>query len=154
MERSEHLEEAKAALLNILEASNHIRVSGGIELVFDFLKLQNSITVSIELVESLVHKSLSNWAHFTTECCQKFIEADLTVTTGIEHTKEAFGITGAHSWHTVVIKDSLELTETELARTISVHDRELLLEADQTFGTAILDPLLESVDDHSVLGTS
>ena len=84
MERGKHLEEAEAGLLSILGSSYDIRVSSGVEAVFNFIELKRSIAIGIELVESLTDQALPERAKFTTESSQKFVETNLTVTTGIK----------------------------------------------------------------------
>lgn len=61
--------------------------------------------------------------------------------------EEALCIAAAHALHSEVVEDSLELTEAKLARTVGVHDGELLFKADQAFGTLAGNALFELVDD-------
>ena len=115
MERGEHLEEAEAGLLRVLGSSNDIRVSCGVEAVLNFIKLERSIAIGIELVESFTDQALAERAKFTTESGQKFVETNLTVTTGIKDVEQTFSVTSAHAWHSETVKYGLELTKTELA---------------------------------------
>lgn len=111
MEGSEHLEEAEAGLLSRLGSSNDIRVSGSIKVVLDLFKFESTITIGVKLVESFVDEALAEGIQLTAESCQKFVETDLTISTGVEDVEKTLSIASAHAWNSVVIEDGLELTE-------------------------------------------
>ena len=74
-----------------------------VKVVLHFLKLEGAVAVRVELVKSLVDKSLSNWVQLAAEGSQKFVKADLTVTTGVEDIEESLSVTGTHAWNAVVV---------------------------------------------------
>ena len=130
MERGEHFKEAKASLLLGLGACNDLGVPRRVKAVLHLVELQRAILVGIKLVESLEDKALSKWVQLAAEGREELIEADLTVTTGVEHVEEALCIAGAHPWHSKAVKDRLEFAHAELAGTVSIHDGKLFLEVD------------------------
>lgn len=85
-----------------------------IEAVLDFFDLESTVTIGIKFVESFVDKALSKGIQITAEGSQKFIETDLSISTFIKNGKETLSIASTHAWNTIVVKDSLELAETEL----------------------------------------
>ena len=154
MERSEHFKETKAGLFCRLDPRDDIGVPRRVEIVFHFIYLQCAVAVRIKLVESLRDKALAQGIQLSTECSKELIETYLTITTGIENIKEALSITSTHAWHSVVVKNSLELTQAEFTGAIAIHYSKLLFEANQTLGTLSCNPLLELIDDQLMLSNS
>ena len=68
-------------------------------------------TIGVKLIESFVDEALAEGIQLTTESCQKFVETDLAISTGVEDVEKTLSIASAHAWNSVVIKDGLELTE-------------------------------------------
>lgn len=154
MERSEHFKETKAGLLCRLDPRDDIRVPRWVEIILYLFYLQCAVAIRIKLVEGLGDKALAQGVQLSTECSKELIETDLTITTGIENIKEALSITSAHAWHSIVVKNSLELAQAEFTGAIAIHDSKLLFEADQALGTLSCNPLLELIDDQLMLGNS
>lgn len=115
MERGEHLEEAEASLLGRLGSSDHIWVSRRVEVVLDFFDLKGAIAVSVELFKGFLNEASTDGIELTTEGSQKFVKADLAISTGVEDVKETLSVASAHAWHAIVVQDGLELTDAELA---------------------------------------
>ena len=114
VEGGEHLKEAKASLLSRFGSSDDIRVSGWVEVVLHFFELERAVTVCIKLVESFGDEALAEGIQLTTEGSQKFVKADLAITTPVENAEKTLSIAGTHAWDAVVVENGLELREGEL----------------------------------------
>jgi len=67
VECSKHFKEAKASFFDGFEASFDLWMSAWIELLLDFVKLERSVTVHIQFLESFTYETLSQFGHLTTE---------------------------------------------------------------------------------------
>ena len=81
VERCEHLKEAKSGLLDRLGSSDHIWVSRWVKVVFYFFKLKCAVSIGIKLIKCFIYKAFTEGIQLTAKSCQKFVEADLTVST-------------------------------------------------------------------------
>lgn len=109
VEGGEHFEEAEASLLCRFGSCNDIRVPRWVKVVLNFFDLECTVAIGIKLIESFVDKSLAKGIQLSAESCQKFVKADLTISTCVENIEKTLSVAATHAWDAIVVEHSLKL---------------------------------------------
>ena len=147
---AEHVHKFLVAIFSGSSPAHNIRVTSWVEAGFDFIEIKKSILVLVQGIESLSRNVGTICIQVTENSRDELINANGSISVVIKDREDLIGLWTSAS-NPVIIKSDPELSEVESPTSISIHDFELTLEANQPFSSSFNELLSESPNDQLVL---